>query len=71
MAKHFWVIGGEYRCGQSQEAIPGSERVFGPFRSQRDARSVWRARAGDARGHGTIRYSIVETPANPARELGS
>jgi hypothetical protein len=69
MPKQFWVIGGEYQCVEFQEVIPGSERVFGPYRSYDDANQVWRERSLASRSQATTRYSIVSSTPNPMRKM--
>lgn len=68
MPKQYWVIGGEYQCVEFQEVVPGSARVFGPFRSYDEANQVWRERSLASRSSATTRYSIVASTANPARQ---
>ncbi|CAN1570983.1 Protein of unknown function DUF4170 [Rhabdaerophilaceae bacterium] len=69
MAKQFWVIGGEYRCVEFQDVVPGTEQVFGPFLSYDEANQVWRERSIASRSSATTRYSIVASAPNPARRM--
>jgi hypothetical protein len=68
MSRQYWVIGGEYQCVEFQEVVPGTERVFGPFRSYEEADRKWRERSSASRSSATTRYSIVSSAPNPARQ---
>jgi hypothetical protein len=68
MSRQYWVIGGEYQCVEFQEVVPGTERLFGPYRSYEEADRKWRERASASRSSATTRYSIVSSAPNPARQ---
>jgi hypothetical protein len=68
MPKQYWVIGGEYQCVEFQEVVPGSARVFGPFRTYDEANQIWRERSLASRSSATTRYSIVASAPNPAKQ---
>lgn len=68
MPKQFWVIGGEYQCVAFQEVVPGTERVFGPFRTYEEANGTWREKSLENRANATVRYSIVASAPSPARQ---
>lgn len=68
MPKQFWVIGGEYRCVEFDEVLPGTARVFGPYSDYDAANQVWRERSLASRSSATTRYTIVSNQADPARQ---
>jgi hypothetical protein len=37
----YWVIGGEYEDMARRRLVPGTERLAGPFESERKARDAW------------------------------
>lgn len=63
MGKRFWVIGGEYTDTRFSQLIDGTEKLFGPFQEQSEARAVWDRIAGETRSICTARYTIVQEGA--------
>ena len=68
MSRQYWVIGGEYQCVEFQAVVPGTERVFGPYRSYEEADRKSRERSSASRSSATTRYSIVSSAPNPVRQ---
>jgi hypothetical protein len=59
MTKRFWVIGGEYEDPAFSALIPGTERMAGPFESERKARTEWTRLTCCPESSALKRYSIA------------
>jgi len=60
MTKRYWVIGGEYQDPQFRSLIPGTEKMAGPFESERKAKTEWTRLTCCPETHSaTTRYSIA------------
>ena len=56
-ARTFWVVGGRY-ADPSFTHIAGGEQRLGPFKSEREALDVWRAKAWETVDDALARYHI-------------
>jgi hypothetical protein len=67
--RRFWVVGGKYDSMTFDRLVEGTERAFGPFASEDDAKSVWRSVTERTRSEATVRFTIAAEPplAAPAR----
>ena len=59
MTKAYWVIGGEYRDACFSALVPGTEKMAGPFRDERRARTEWTRLTYCPTATATTRYSIA------------
>lgn len=58
-AREYWVVGGRYAdTGFARIAGGGTEERLGPFRSEREALDVWRAKAWQSVDDALARYHI-------------
>lgn len=58
-AREYWVVGGRYAdTGFTRIAGGGAEERYGPFKSEREAMEVWRARAFQTVDDAMARYRI-------------
>jgi len=58
-ADEFWVVGGRYAdTGFTRLADGGAEERIGPFKSEREAIDVWRAKAFQTVDDAMVRYRI-------------
>ncbi|WP_028466491.1 MULTISPECIES: DUF4170 domain-containing protein [Nisaea] len=64
MSNRFWVIGGEYTDTRFSQLIDGTEKMFGPFGDQSEARQVWDRIASETRSICTARFTIVQEGAS-------
>lgn len=62
----FWVVGGKYRDMNFTDLVPGTENVFGPFPTRRDAEETWRRISENHRSQCLTRFVITAEGA-PAR----
>ena len=62
----YWVTGGEYADTSFAALAPGkSEERHGPFPSYDEAFRHWQERARATIDDATVRFRIVEEPADP------
>lgn len=67
----FWVVGGKYRDMSFADLIPGSESLYGPFRTRRDAEDAWRRVSERHRSQCLARFVIAaEGHARPLPAAG-
>jgi hypothetical protein len=58
-AREYWVVGGRYAdTGFARIAGGGAEERLGPFKSEREALDVWRAKAWQSVDDALARYHI-------------
>lgn len=58
-AREYWVVGGRYAdTGFTRIAAGGSEERLGPFRTEREALDVWRAKAFQTIDDALARYRV-------------
>jgi len=60
--RRFWVVGGKYESMAFDHLVEGTERVFGPFASEHDAKSAWRSVTERTRSQATVRFTIAAEP---------
>jgi hypothetical protein len=66
--QQFWVVGGEYRDTNFQEAVRGSEEWYGPFKTYEAARQEWARHAWSTVDDCHMRYRIEQMdPDEPPR----
>ena len=59
MTRRYWVIGGEYEGADFTALVPGTEKLAGPFDTERKARTEWTRLSGSPAATATTRYSIT------------
>jgi hypothetical protein len=58
-AREYWVVGGRYAdTGFTRLAGGGAEERLGPFKSEREALDVWRAKAWQTVDDALARYRV-------------
>lgn len=61
----FWVVGGKYRDMNFSDIVPGTENVFGPFSTRRQAEETWRSVSQEHRSQCLTRFVITAEGALP------
>lgn len=54
----YWVIGGRYADASFSRLAPGAEERLGPFKTEREALDIWRAKAWETVDDALARYHI-------------
>ena len=57
-AREYWVVGGRYADTTFKRIAGGAEERLGPFKSEREALDVWRAKAWQTVDDALARYHI-------------
>ncbi|WP_334177069.1 hypothetical protein [Pseudoxanthobacter sp.] len=55
----FWVVGGKYSDMNFSDIVPGTENVFGPFPTRRQAEDTWRQVSHEHRSQCLTRFVIT------------
>ncbi len=55
----YWIVGGEYADADFRSLVPGTEKMVGPFDTERKARNEWMRLTYCPATSATKRYAIA------------